>query len=819
MSELEGLGVHEDDVALLMKALDEGAVNLLTGAGASWGAKGGDGVELGGGAEVARELNKRFRLENEEPDCSNLQLVYGDVAATPSNLGLLAEFLKARFVKCSVTWQRELLMLPWKRIWTLNIDDVLQRASNASDERALRPSSWDDPIAVRPLRGSELQIVYLHGRASQIDKTPARIIFSLKDYAARQEVSPGWHSEFRSEFIRKPFIVCGARLRDEFDLATVLDIGNRSRERGGCPSFIVLSGFAPGEEARFRRQGLVPVAATGDVFFRALSIDLAAYIATQPAQTPAFHAATTAVRSSFRALSPAVPRPRRMLDFYSATEAQWHHIVDGLDAFLDVPKRALQWLNDKTADARVVLIGGGPVSGKTSSALRVAFELQQQGYEAWLFRSEERFDEAMLCEYLSTKRSTVLVFDDCADFSSSLAGLIKAARDRGLPLRVVATTESWRLRGVHADLLNAEVRMIELEPVPRKHFDSLFSIRKSKGRLGRCTDMSSGDAWTDFKDHFNRRTLEWFESLEGALPYRQAILEVLADANNGTGISRPLILTCAATHRFGLSLPFQIAAALAGGAELESVLEPQNPLSDLAYLDEHGLRLRSRSFAGYVWGLATQKEKHDISLYLAKQLSPLVVPKAISRRTYPYRILRELMDCDVVANDLPQSADRWYADLLPLMSWNSRYWEQRALLAARREQDDTAYSFAKTAVSIQSQDAFPHTTLGTICMQISVRRTDDVGVERFWEGVRELETSRLLARARGHEWEHPYVAFFTYAVRACRVHPSQFNRIENAWNEWMSAAESTRIFRFDRHGQQQLEGFRRQWLGQAIKYR
>jgi hypothetical protein len=327
--------------------------------------------------------------------------------------------------------------------------------------------------------------VYLHGRASQIEKTPARIIFSLKDYAARQEVSPGWHAEFRSEFIRKPFIVCGARLRDEFDLATVLEIGNRSRERGGCPSFIVLRGFAPGEEARFRRQGLVSVVATGDVFFRALSSDFSAYLAAQPAQTPAFRAAAIAVRSSFRQLSPAAPRPRRMLDFYSSTEAQWHHVVDGLDAFLDAARRASQWLRESAIDARVALIGGGPVCGKTSSALRIAFELQQQGYEAWLFRGEERFDEAMLCEYLSTKRPTVIVFDDCADFSNSLTVLIHAARDCRIPLRIVATTESWRLRGVHADLLEAEVRLVELEPVPRKHFEGLFFSRKSKGRHGR----------------------------------------------------------------------------------------------------------------------------------------------------------------------------------------------------------------------------------------------------------------------------------------------------------------------------------------------
>lgn len=819
MWDIEKFGVQSDDVLLLMKALDEGAVNLLTGAGASWGVTGGDGQELKGGADVARELNTKFGLENQEPDCSNLQLVYGDIAAIPGNLPQLADFLKARFLKCSVPWQREILKFPWKRIWTLNIDDVLQRAYKIDDKRTLRSSSWDDPLQVRMLAGEELQVIYLHGRASQIEKTPARVIFSLKDYAARQEVAPGWHSEFRSEFIRKPFIVCGARLRDEFDLATVLEIGNRSRERGGCPSFIVLLGFSPGEESRFRRQGLVPIAAAGDDFFKALFSDYSKYLASQPGQTSAFHAATAVMRSSFRLLLPNLARPRKMLDFYSSAEAQWHHIVDGLDAFLEGPKQAARWLQENSTNSRVVLIGGGPVCGKTSSALRIALELQKQGHETWLFRGEERFDEMSLLNYLSIKKSAVLIFDDCADFSNSFTELIKAANLQGIVLRIVATADSWRLRGVHADLLDAEVNVVDLEPVSRKNFEGIFYSRKSKGRLGRCTGMKPEDAWADFRDHFNRRSLEWFESLEGALPYRQAISAVMAGAGSTAGISRNLMLTCAATHRFGFSLPFQFAAALSGGVELEDVLQSPNPYSDLAYLDEHGLRLRSRSFAAYVWELATQKEKYDISLYLAKNLSPLIVPKAISRRTYPYRILRELMDCDVVARDIPQSADRWYSDLLPLMSWNSRYWEQRALLAARREEDEMAYSFAKSAVEIQSRDAFPHTTLGTICMQISVRRADEVGIDRFWEGVRELDISRQLARDQGNEWEHPFVTFFSYALRVCRVHPSQFDRIEGVWKDWMRAAEGTRLFRFDRHGQQQLEGFRRQWLGLAIKPR
>jgi hypothetical protein len=430
--------------------------------------------------------------------------------------------------------------------------------------------------------------------------------FSLKEYAARHEVSPGWHAEFRSEFIRKPFVVCGARLRDEFDLATVLDIGNKSRERGGCPSFIVLREFSPGEEARFRRQGLVPVAAAGQQFFSALRADLEAYRRSQPPVTPQLHAATVSVRSSFQQLLPTTPRPRRLLDFYSSAESQWHHILDSLDAKLEQVEKASAWLHDKSPEPRVVLIGGGAVCGKTASALRIAANLQAMGYETWNFRGEERFDEEAVCEYLATARPTVLVFDDCADFSTSLTSLISATVKRHIPLRLVATAEAWRLRGVHVDILAASIYSIDLEPVPKQHFESIFNLRRQKGRLGRCTGMKNPEGWIDFKDNFNRRALEWLESLEGARSYRQVISELLHGAVSNAA-ERRLMLTCAATHRFGFSLPFQFASALVSNSSLEDFVAPPSQYSELAYLDEKGLRLRSRSFALHVWSLASAK--------------------------------------------------------------------------------------------------------------------------------------------------------------------------------------------------------------------
>lgn len=815
VKQLGDFGIGAEDKDLLLNALYDGAVSLLTGAGASYGAIGGDGEELGGAADLARELNKKFALPNTEPDCANLQLVYGDIAAAANNKQGLFDFLTRRFTNCNVSWQSRLFQLPWKHIWTLNIDDVLQRAIPPAFARKVDSYSWHEKLRVRTFGGDDLQIIHLHGRANKIDPTLNGIIFSLQEYASRHEISPGWHAEFRSEFVRKPFVICGSRLRDEFDLATVLAFGNRSRERGGCPSFIVLRDFAPGEEDRFRRQGLVPIKASGEEFFTSLQIEYEARESALAIQRETSRNAEVEINSKFRRLEITSVPPRKVIDYYSGAEAQWHHIIADQDARLKESPDHKAWLSDKSNDVRVLLIVGGPVSGKTTFALRLAHELAATGYAAWDFRGEEYFEAELMLDYIVTARPTVLIFDDCADISGALSFMISEAVDRRIPLRLIAAASKNRRRGVQKDLSLAQLRVAEIEPLQRDNFLAVFDKRSQKGRLGRHTGGSASEAWKEFKNLYNMRFLEWLESLEGALPYQLAISRILDDGTNA-GHSRRLVFAAAAIHRFGFSLPFEFADVIGGVARLEEFTDLEGELSDIAYLDEKGLRLRSRSFSMHTWRRASDNEKYEITLFLAKHLSSLVVPHSIARRTYAYRILRELMDCDVIRRDLHGRANEWYEELLQQLGWNARYWEQRALLSLKEEMDDKAYSYAKEAVTRQPRDAFPHTTLGTVCLNIATRRHDQIGLDRFWEGVRSLATSRELAGERGTAWEHPYVTFFTYALRAYPLYPQTAERISAEWVHWMRAANDSKLFSFDQEGQRMLRGYQTEWLKLAV---
>ena len=73
------LGIPDEDADALVRAVLDGGVSLLLGAGASYGALGGDGVEIKGAVELAQDINDVCKLGLDESERSKLPVVYGDV--------------------------------------------------------------------------------------------------------------------------------------------------------------------------------------------------------------------------------------------------------------------------------------------------------------------------------------------------------------------------------------------------------------------------------------------------------------------------------------------------------------------------------------------------------------------------------------------------------------------------------------------------------------------------------------------------------------------------------------------------------------------
>ena len=810
MKLVEKFGIDQKHAEALVKGTLEGAYSLLLGAGASYGCVGGDGKQLKGGVDLAHELNQVFNLGLDEPDRSNLPLAYSD-AKQPPHTARLRSFLRHRFSNCIPGWQKALVQLPWKRVWSLNIDDVIEKCQGSTNRR-IDSFSWSDPFKPRELRSDELQVIHLHGYAPNLNKESEQLIFSITEYASRSDLMPGWHTEFRSEFSQKPFLVCGARLQEEYDLATVLEYGNRSADRGGAPSFIVLREYAPKQAERFQRQGFLPVKANGDEFFSALKADADALA---PTQDPRLTVLRNNVLASFKQLqavsSNGFKNQRKGLDFYACAEAQWEHIVNDLDARLSLIDRTKAWFNKaEKSFVKFALVSGGPVSGKTTAALRLARDFIDRGEEVWWFRGEQRFDEESLVDYVKRQPKSIFFFDDCADFSSSLHDLSEYAKEQSVKIRAVVTAETNRVRAVEADIDSSLLLKEVVEPLRKHDFELLFTKRGEKGRLGTKSGLNKNEAWQEFKNAYGYKLLEWLESLENANSYREAIIGLFSQSSRQAEVSRAILCATAAVHRFGYSLPFYILDDVKRGESIEGLLRDGGALNQLAYLDDRGLRLRNSAFSRFVWEQLKLQEKYSITLGIARKLAPLVVPQSISQRAIPYLIIRELMDWEHVKKDLGHDAEKWFSELEPTCGWNSRFWEQRALLASDQRDEVLAYSYAKKAIAVHNRDPFPYTTLGKVCLKIATTRGDSIAIERYWEGVGALAESRNISAMSHQEWEHPYITFFSYTIRAAKLalFSSELERMSQAWADWMRSAKASKKIRFSKDGDHNSSGLR-----------
>jgi hypothetical protein len=169
---------------------------------------------------------------------------------------------------------------------------------------------------------------------------------------------------------------------------------------------------------------------------------------------------------------------------------------------------------------------------------------------------------------------------------------------------------------------------------------------------------------------------------------------------------------------------------------------------------------------------AEQNREYLTNLFveLANEVAPRVNRRAIQRRTAEARLAGRLFDYDQVVNGyLGERSAAFYAGTRAAWQWNSRYWEQVALMRLSqyhsspssgegKEALTEAVRHARHAVSIEHHP-LPLTTLGKILLAqigeqgISATATYE---EAFGRLTAAINLERLWARIN----VHPFISLF-----------------------------------------------------------
>lgn len=789
MFEIEDLGVAEDAAQKIVHGVAVGDYSLLLGAGFSVGAKAGSRT-IPGTKSLIQALEETFKLPPEaDSSPRTLPIAYED-AQTKAPPEAIWSFLNKQFTGGEPGWRSALSKFSWRRIWTLNIDDLPESIFPASTHIHFK----DDyrPIEVN----GTLQVVYLHGRAA----VRKNFVFSIVEYRDQIRAPGPWQTIFFSDFNDHPFIVCGASLTGEADLASALRTNNQSAKTRGLPSLAVIKGLSDAGADRLRSKlGLIPVRAEGQEFFSALNRDVARYLSGNPSLLVKVADPNLANKfgRQFRAIS-EIPIPQCSIkrDFYSGDEPALEDIQLGLDAPLGVSKEAVRLVSENIGSRSVPIIAmfGGPGSGKSTSMYRILKNLSST-YSSYLFRNEDAFsaDVAIAC---CEGRDVVLGFDNAADFGSEIRQFVEKARKRELRVAVVVSDRASRERGMKVDFLNSG--QIRLDHSHLTASDSLAVIerRRLANRLGAFTSMQSQDIRRIFMTNHHADMMSSLASMElGAEGFQKRIREISTKIEAAPELRR-LLFVIALVHRWGYALPLHFCAAASdlSSVSIQRAVSDEGELADVAVIEPRGVRFRHRIVAERFFSAFDDFDaRRSLSLRLAESLAPVVNVKAIRFRSYEFRLSRVVMDRRNVIEVTggKEAALEWFEGVEDSFEWNSRYWEQRALLEAENGRFAPAYSFAKVAVS-KEKHPFPLTTLGVICFMHSayqVRKNLNLAWDLYCEGVSALDEAMVMGRERP---ETVFKPIATYLDNTMKLSPhfvedvGRKTKITSDFYRWMS---------------------------------
>jgi hypothetical protein len=828
--------IDVEDWTAFVRGVARGHYHLLLGAGASAGGTDSFGDPLPLGLGLANDLIAEFNIpaaRNELP----LLRAYAAADRRPerSHYASADAYLRERFTGCTAPpWLRAAADCTWRRIWTLNIDDTLEEAyisARRSRAQSLHATHWSHPY-FEPRSPDTVTGVYLHGRARLLDQGDENnLVFGLEQYLDAASGRYSWHSVFGDQFATEPFLVVGATLSEEFDLAAILARGNDAARLSGLPSLVVLKEIDELRREEILDWGLIPVEATGEDVVRRLAIDLPAEVARLPLprrrESGRIPAQALRFLAQFRLLEIQDKQEHdRRHDFYAGHDPTWQDIVRNRDAVFEVTHRIANDVRRAVtgeSPKRVICLHGRPFTGKSTVLLRSARESAvAAGADIYLFNGDRRLDLGAIRWWSARSGPMIIVIDGMAEFAPQIEDLF--ADDAPSELVVLGTERDSRLRRVEAnidaDLLLADDGLA-LGTLSDPDINTLIATLRDAGRLGRISRLERGGQLAYFRTTNHRELFPAMAALESAEGFTQRMrrqYDAVADRR-----LRRVYAACAMLHSVGFSTPIAVAAGTGGlqVRELVRAARQDDEFAELVILDGSTIRTRQRTLATLLADdVLSQGDRFDVSSSLATSLAPQVNPMTISERTLAARITGTLMDEKVLRGWLGLArVESWYEEQAPGHDWNARFWEQRALAASAKLLWNKAESYAERAVAIHA-DAFTLNTLGTILLRKALETTSPDTEPRwgYWiRAVRALEESRRDGRDR---FEHPYVTFFDYTLRVATEHRaangSVPERLTSAWSDWMTKARAGTLFRRGEM-REQLDGFQADWLSLAVR--
>ncbi|MBW4702424.1 SIR2 family protein [Micromonospora sp. RL09-050-HVF-A] len=718
-------------------------------------------------------------------------------------------------------WFVEMTQLPWRRVWTLNIDDAFEnsyRSRAGKSDRKLSIIDWQDAYSDT----GDLQVVHLHGHVHGLN--PSKLVFSFSEYQTAAQAHPVWDQVLSGVVGSEPFVVIGAKMLEDPDIEALL---MNNPPRGLAPSFVVDPCISSDNKWELEGLGFRVVKEMPYDFidawrssFGLTEGELHALRQSHALSIPQFSKLQTNVFNP----------PPSGHDYFGGDAPLWSDAVvghiAGLDWMASVVSGVRSWALEAEGsekDQTLHIVYGERLTGTSSGLYAVAREATKMHVDPYIFDKSSRWDVELMVD-LARQRPTLLLLDGGRDFADDVDRTLKLAVDAGARLYIVVSETfsnvlrlEGRLTGSYfKDVTNVPNRLV------RAGASSVVKVLEKFGRLGSLELKDRGERQKNF---MGRDIFSSMMDVEYSLGFRRRLENELNAVDVGWRLDLILLLGLAAqvNRPVGLvdaSVALGISADLVGSA-----VDSEEHFSALVESVEGRLlaRQRDRAIEPVINKLGRSVALSKV-LGFIQRLAPMASRASLQKRNRVPLLVAHLMTGKNLQKTFPgEDLDSFYEALRPVFGdWNGRYWEQRAIYAKSKLDWARAESFAGRSVSLY-EDAYTRTTYGTILINRAenLAAIQDQAWRSYYErGQRELDLAQSLepgSRVTAFAYLNSTLALLEKLLLYPRGEGDDFSSVSADWTQRYA------VLRLSLTGEQHLQSVSRaedlsqKWEGVRLK--
>jgi hypothetical protein len=746
-------------LASISSSLKAGQYNLLLGAGISLDS-------INGVSKKKLPSTNDFRLDlcrlKGARESSTLQRVFSTL--TPAEI---KEHVESRFQGCAPGPSlKSLTNFLWRRIFTFNVDDALEAAYQLTGKhQSPQIFHFDDPY-VESQNLSQIPIVHLHGWVGAPDKP---YVFATSEYVRQIKSINPWMVVLTQFLPADPFIIIGASL-DEVDLEFYLAHRSPITARPDKGPSILVEPFPDAVTERdCEKYGLMLFRGTAQEFWEYLEKEVPVR-PTPNELVPVsiqnlFPAGTSKqIVVPFSADFEPVPidplKNETASRFHFGHAPSWEDLAGNMDIPREyTPKLVVEIESRFKGGEKIVVLSDETGTGKSTILRRVALEFARKPVKVLVCSALSRIDPARTAEALDLIDGPVLiVVDNFADQATVISDMMGYLEKKDLV--VLGAERLYREHYIKRALSRVSGRLTQGLDLHFVEAERLLNLYLRLGMVGRPEATKNPNAFAKqvFGDPIAVAACRIMNDFR---PLDRIIKSIIADSSE---LSRKRYVVAALAHFcFRGGVRHEVLTTASGYVGWKDQFESSHPMP-LAYFDR-----TDRSFvvplnstvASRILDTVSKTEPDlmfDSFVSLAKAIAPRVNRNTIRRRSPEARLAGRLFDYDpVVRGFLGPLASTFYSDTREAWQWNSRYWEQVALMLlahyqlspSTEEGQDAlrqAVQHARHAVSIENHP-LSLTTLGRVLMaqlgqegmsrtatyeDAFIRLTSAIEIERSW---------------------------------------------------------------------------------------